>query len=144
MPDILHRVGINAPAVKVYGVLTSVEGARAWWDASATGDAKEGRMITFFKKVDMKVLEAKPNELVKWKCVRGPEEWVNTEITFPLVYKQDQTFVMFTHANWKKPVEFMHHCSTKWGIMLVHGLKALVETGKGRPAPDDVHVYVGG
>jgi uncharacterized protein YndB with AHSA1/START domain len=144
MPDILHRVGINAPVGKVYDVLTSVEGARAWWDASATGDAKEGGLITFFKKVDMKVLEAKPKELVRWKCVRGPEEWVNTEITFQLAYKQDQTFVIFTHANWKKPVEFMHHCSTKWGIMLVHGLKALVETGKGRPAPDDVQVYVGG
>ena len=134
MPDILHRVGINAPVGKVYDVLTTVEGARAWWDASATGDAKEGGLLTFFKKVDMKVIEAKPNEIVRWKCVRGPEEWVNTEITFQLAYKQDQTFVIFTHANWKQPVEFM----------LVHGLKGLVETGKGRPAPNDVQVYVGG
>ena len=65
IPDILHRVGINAPVGKVYDVLTTVEGARAWWDASATGDAKEGGLLTFFKKVDMKVIEAKPNEIVR-------------------------------------------------------------------------------
>jgi hypothetical protein len=37
---------------------------------------------------------------------------MNTEITFQLAYKQDQTFVIFTHANWKKPVEFkpLQHC----------------------------------
>jgi hypothetical protein len=29
MPDIIHRVGINAPVGKVYDILTSVEGARA-------------------------------------------------------------------------------------------------------------------
>ncbi len=143
MADIVHRVGIGAPIEKVYEVLTSVDGARAWWDSGATGDAKEGGLITFFKKVDMKVVEARPNELVKWKCVRGPEEWMNTEIIFQLAFKQDQTFVIFTHANWKKPVEFMHHCSTKWTTFLL-SLKALVETGKGRPTPDDVQVYVGG
>jgi hypothetical protein len=77
------------------------------------------------------------------ECVRGPDEWMNTEIIFQLLYKDDQTFIMFTHANWKKPVEFMHHCSTKWAVFLL-SLKALIETGKGRPAPDDVQIFVGG
>jgi hypothetical protein len=66
MPDIIHRVGINAPVAKVYDVLTSIEGARCWWDSNATGDAKQGGVITFFKAVDMKVLDTKPNELVMW------------------------------------------------------------------------------
>jgi uncharacterized protein YndB with AHSA1/START domain len=143
MPDIVHRVGINGPPSKVYDVLTSIEGARGWWDSSAKGDARAGGVITFFKTVDMKVIEAKPNELVRWRCTRGPEEWMNTEVIFQLVYKQDQTFVLFTHADWKKPIEFMHHCSTKWATFLL-SLKALIETGKGRPAPDEVMVYVGG
>jgi len=143
MPDIIHRVGINAPVGKIYDILTSIEGARAWWDSNATGDANEGGVITFFKAFDMKVTQTKPNELVRWKCVRGAEEWMNTEISFQLLYKQDQTFVLFTHANWQKPSEFMHHCSTKWAVSLL-SLKALVETGKGRPVPDDVQVYVGG
>ena len=33
----------------------------------------------------------------------------------------------------------MHHCSTKWAIFLM-SLKALVETGKGAPNPDDVKI----
>jgi hypothetical protein len=45
----------------------------------------------------------------------------------------------FKHAGWKEPVEFMHHCSTKWAIYLM-SLKALVETGKGAPSPDDVQI----
>ena len=47
--------------------------------------------------------------------------------------------MLFRHAGWKAPVEFMHHCSTKWAVFLL-SLKALVETGKGRPFPDDVKV----
>jgi hypothetical protein len=34
-------------------------------------------------------------------------------------------------------VEFMHHCSTKWGVFLI-SLKSLLETGNGAPAPDDI------
>jgi hypothetical protein len=139
MVDILHRVGIGAPVAKVYDVLTSLEGHRAWWDSGATGDAGQGGLLTFFKKCDMLVVEAKPNELVKWKCVKGPEEWVDTEVVFQLLYKQDQCFVLFSHAGWKKPVEFMHHCSTKWATFLL-SLKQLVETGQGRPAPGEVQV----
>ena len=143
MVNILHRVGIEASTEKVYQTLTSLEGNKGWWDSEAKGDAKKGGLLTFFKQVDMKVLETKPNELVKWKCVKGPAEWLNTEISFQLVHKQDQTFVLFSHAGWVEPVEFMHHCSTKWATFLL-SLKAFVESGKGRPAPDDLQIYVGG
>jgi hypothetical protein len=27
---------------------------------------------------------------------------------------------VFKHANWKEPVEFMHHCSTKWATFLLN------------------------
>ena len=46
---------------------------------------------------------------------------------------------MFKHQGWKEPVEFMHHCSTKWAIYLM-SLKSLVETGKGAPDPNDVKI----
>jgi uncharacterized protein YndB with AHSA1/START domain len=142
MPDILHRVGIAAPVAKVYETLTTLAGHRGWWDSNATGDAGKGGKLTFFGHV-FEVVDARPSELVSWKCVSGSKEWVDTTIEFRLAYKESQTFVMFAHAGWKKPVEFMHHCSTKWATFLL-SLKALVETGKGRPAPDDVQVYVGG
>ena len=49
----------------------------------------------------------------------------------------DYTVVNFAHRGWKEEVEFTAHCSTKWAIFLM-SLKDLVETGKVRPAPDDV------
>ena len=51
----------------------------------------------------------------------------------------DYTIVLFKHEGWREPVEFMHHCSTKWATYLM-SLKDLLESGRGRPAPHDVHV----
>jgi hypothetical protein len=31
----------------------------------------------------------------------------------------------------------MHYCSTKWAVFLL-SLKSLLETGKGRPAPNEI------
>ena len=45
--------------------------------------------------------------------------------------------LLFTNADWREPVEFMHHCSTKWGYLLV-GLKAGLEGGEATPFPDDI------
>jgi hypothetical protein len=47
--------------------------------------------------------------------------------------------VLFKHEGWREPVEFMHHCSTKWATFLM-SLKETVETGQGRPHPDDVRI----
>ena len=47
------------------------------------------------------------------------------------------TIVLFKHAGWKEPVEFMHHCSTKWAVFLL-SLKSLLETDKGAPWPNEI------
>jgi len=90
----------------------------------------------------MKITALKPNKLVKWKCIAGPKDWVGTDIIFQLKFKEDQTFVLFTHANWKEEVEFMHHCSTKWATFLL-SLKSLLERDEGRPLPYDVKIHIG-
>jgi len=141
MPDILHRVGIKIPADKVFQALTTLEGLSRWWISGATGDPEQGGLL-LFGFVDMRVIELKPGRLVRWECVRGPEEWLGTQITFNLKPTQDQTFVLFTHANWREPVEFMHHCSTKWATFLL-SLKDWLERDEGRPVPYDVKIHVG-
>ncbi len=52
-----------------------------------------------------------------------------------------QTIVLFTHTNWKKPDEFMRHCSTKWATFLL-SLKDWLEREEGRPAPYDAKISV--
>ena len=60
---------------------------------------------------------------------------------FRLEWKEEQTFVIFKHANWKEPVEFMHHCSTKWATFLL-SLKDWLEKEDGHPTPHDVKIHV--
>jgi uncharacterized protein YndB with AHSA1/START domain len=141
MPDILHRIGINAPAARVYAALTALEGVRGWWVSAATGDPSQGGNIDFGF-CQMEVEAAVPGSLVRWRCTGGPDEWFGTTVTFQLVWREEQTFVVFSHEGWREPVEFMHHCSTKWAIFLL-SLRELVETGAGRPAPHDLKIHVG-
>lgn len=145
MPDIVHRVGIQATPQKVYEAIATASGLSRWWITRTSGESKVGGLLRFLPEGGgfvMKVTELKPGELVKWLCLEGPKEWVGTEITFRLVHKDGQTFVLFTHANWKEAVEFMYHCSTKWATFLL-SLKSLLERDEGRPLPYDVKIHVG-
>jgi hypothetical protein len=76
---------------------------------------------------------------VSWKVVGGPDEWMGTLVDFRLRDDGDRTIVLFQHEGWKESGEFMHHCSTKWATFLM-SLKAQLETGEGKPSPNDVHV----
>jgi len=40
VPDILHRVGINAIPEKVSEALTTIDGLRHWWITEAIGDTR--------------------------------------------------------------------------------------------------------
>src|SRR5688572_29696744 len=119
MPDILHRVGIKSPPVNTYKALTTLEGLTAWWTTNTQGESsKVGGVVQFrfgdHGGFDMKVLELDPARRVLWQVVNGPEEWIGTRISFDLKQEDDFTIVLFKHQGWKEPVEFMHHCSTKW------------------------------
>ncbi|SBT92981.1 Uncharacterized conserved protein YndB, AHSA1/START domain [Streptomyces sp. DI166] len=142
MVDILHRVGALASPEKVYEALTTVDGLAGWWTEDTDGDSDVGGVIRFRflpGGFDMKVLEAKPAELVLWEVVDGPEEWIGTRVRFELKRQGDFTIVLFRHEGWKEQVEFMYHCSTKWAVYLM-SLKKLAETGKGDPSPRDVQI----
>jgi uncharacterized protein YndB with AHSA1/START domain len=75
MPDILHRVGIKERPKKVFEALSTIQGLRHWWVIDTTGDTKQGSIINFGF-CEMKVVKSEPKKLVKWKCVRGPKDWV--------------------------------------------------------------------
>ncbi|MBL7497099.1 SRPBCC domain-containing protein [Frankia sp. CNm7] len=142
MADILHRVGITAPREEVFRALTTREGLADWWTRDTRGDGAPGGVLEFRfvpGGFDMKVLEAQPAERVLWEVIDAPAEWVDTRISWDLRTEGDYTIIMFAHRGWREPVEFMHHCTTKWATYLM-SLKSLLETGKGAPAPDDVMI----
>src|SRR6202012_481884 len=78
-----------------------------------------------------------PGKRVLWQVVDGPEEWLGTKISFDIKQNGEWTVILFKHQGWKEPVEFMHHCSTKWAVFLL-SLKSLLETGKGAPWPNEI------
>jgi uncharacterized protein YndB with AHSA1/START domain len=143
MVDILHRVGIkDSSPQEVYDALTTIDGLAGWWTDDTKGSTKVGGVIELrFPPggFDMEVVEQQPAKHVAWKVVDGPEEWVGTTVDWELRQDDDLTIVLFKHEGWEKPVEFMHHCSTKWATYLM-SLKQLVETGVGAPSPRDVRI----
>jgi uncharacterized protein YndB with AHSA1/START domain len=143
MPDILHKVGIKSSSLNdAYNALTTLDGLSGWWTTNTTGDGKTGGVLAFrfgAGGFDMKVVELDPTKRVLWQVVDGPQEWLGTKVSFDLKQEGDWTIVLFKHQGWKEPVEFMHHCSTKWGIFLL-SLKSLLETGKGGPHPNEIKI----
>ncbi len=148
MADIIHRIGIKAPVTKVYAVLSTIEGLAGWWTKDTTGTSKVGGAIQFrffapdgkvMGEMNMEVSALDKVKAVRWRCKGGPEEWIGTDITFDLAQEGEYTIVLFGHRNWREAVKFTAHCSMKWAVFLL-SLRDLVETGKGKPAPDDIKI----
>jgi len=141
---IRHRVGTAADPSAVYQRLATEDGLRRWWTQDVRGRSAVGDRVSFhFGAPDrfavMEVCELSADQRVVWRCVEGPEEWIDTHFTFELHRDGDETIVLFTNDGWREPVEFMHHCSTKWASYLI-SLKHDVETGAGRPFPNDIRL----
>ncbi len=143
MPDIRHRVVVSAPLDRVYSAIATKEGLSDWWTRDGVrGESTEGSAIEFYfgqpePAAVMEVTRLDPDGQVSWRCVGGADEWVGTQLTFSLAPKEDETVVLFTHAGWRDPSDFMAHCSARWAYFLL-SLKSLVETGKGTPSPEDL------
>ena len=138
-----HRIGIKGSATKVFQALTTNQGLKSWWTNDVTGAGEVGTVIEFRFNgggPDFKVTELAPNKLVRWQHSGSvPEAWMGTEVLFQLQQVGEQIFVNFTHSNWQESSEFMAHCSTKWAVFLL-SLKEVIETGKGRPFPNDIQI----
>jgi uncharacterized protein YndB with AHSA1/START domain len=147
MPDIRHRVGIAAPQPRVYEMLATHDGLAEFWTRQVEGDTEVGGKLRFFfgrpePSAVMEVIELSPDQRVRWRCVEGPPDWVGTIITFDLKDGDGETVLLFTHADWREPVEFMHHCSTKWATVLL-GLRTGLEGGAFSAFPDDTRISGG-
>src|SRR5687768_14494982 len=148
MVNIIHRIGIRSEHDTVYKALSTIKGIAGWWTSEVEGDEQAGGKIRFTFRAKtgevkgqmvMEIKELHPQEKVWWHCVEGPDEWVGTDITFELSQQDDQTIIIFGHLNWREAIEFTAHCSMKWAVFLL-SLRDYVDTGKGRPSPDDIKI----
>jgi len=143
MPDIRHRVVISAPLESVYEAVATPRGISGWWTRDGVrGEAVEGSELQFFfdgpePAATMEITRLDPEGSVQWTCVGGADEWIGTRQSFDLSRQGDDTVVLFTHADWRSPSEFMAHCSARWAYFML-SLKRLMETGVGTPFPEDL------
>jgi len=140
MHAIRHRIGVEAPVDTVFEQVATIDGLRQWWTTDTRGRSVVGDTVGFhFGErgfMTMRVLELESDNRVAWTCVDGPEEWIDTTISFDLTQTDGETVLNFVHAGWREPVEFMGHCSSKWGSYLL-SLKHGLEDGLARPFPHD-------
>lgn len=162
MPSIHHAVLIGAPIEKVYNAITTQEGLSAWWTPNAKTTAELNSVALFpfgynYLK-EMKIIELKPFEYVKWNCIKATEQWIGTNISFKLVTGDKETLLSlypdilgqveqlsvsvdkvtlltFNHEDWKEYSLMFAECSYTWG-QFFKSLKLFCETGKGRPWPN--------
>ena len=136
MPDILHRISIDAPTERVHELIATTDGVGRWWSGRpADGSAAVGgRFGVYFGAADtpaavMRVLADTADE-ISWRVEDGPDSWIDTVITFVLRPNGDDgTTLLFSHAGWAEASEFMSGCSTNWGAYLT-SLKTGAESGR--------------
>ena len=132
---ILHRIEMEASPEALRNALTTRKGLAAWWTphvridgarlAFRFGNGKHGP--------DMVAEETEGG--VVWRCVAGP--WVGHRLVFAIDGHERGSLLRFRHEGWKTQDDFFAHCNGKWAFFLAVSLKGLLETGVGRPHPDD-------
>jgi uncharacterized protein YndB with AHSA1/START domain len=141
MPNILHRLTIDAPPERVHQLAATREGIQRWWTGHPVDgdDSVGGQLEVYFTNPEraaavFEVLELTPQRIV-WRCVEGPEDWRNTRITFALKPRDGgTTTLVFSHEGWKHENEFMNGCSTNWAAYLM-SLKSGAEGHGFNPYP---------
>jgi uncharacterized protein YndB with AHSA1/START domain len=126
MPNILHRLTIDAPRERVGELAATRAGIQRWWTGhSVAGDDEVGgRFSVYFGDAEdpaatFEVIERSPDQIV-WRCVEGPGDWIDTRIMFALKPRDDGgTTLLFRHDGWRQESEFMNGCSTNWAAYLM-------------------------
>ena len=103
--DLIHRIGITAPAETIYRAITTEEGIRAWWTTGVQMDASAGgrAVFGFFDRstvFEMRIEQLTPPSLVRWQCTGGSSpDWVGTTQEFILEPDGDEGWVCLSPAS---------------------------------------------
>ena len=126
MVNIRHRLTVDAPPERVGELATTTQGIEQWWTGRpvAGEDRVGGRFSVYFRDADhaaadFEIVERSPEKIV-WRCVAGPNDWIDTHISFALNRRADGgTTLLFSHDGWPQESEFMSGCSTNWASYLM-------------------------
>lgn len=146
MAKINHQVGVVGNINNIFCAMHEPEGLNGWWATKTDGEPEIGSILDLhFSDVvtlSFKIVELQENALIHLHCVSGPGPWQDSDLTFSLKQDADQVWVGLVHENDTASDDDFLYFSTKWTCYLL-SLRDLIETGKGRPYPNDVKIHLG-
>lgn len=104
MPNILHRLTIDAPPERVHRLAATKEGIQSRWTGHpVAGDDKIGAQLSMYfgdpadPAATFEVVDRCPEQVV-WRCVDGLQDWIDTPITYAFKPRDDGgTSLLFSH-----------------------------------------------
>lgn len=146
MAKVKHQIGVVGNINKIFSALHEPEGLDGWWATKTDGSPEINNILELhFSDVvtlSLEVVALQENTLVHLHCVSGPGPWQDCDLTFSLKQGADQVWVDLVHENAAASDNDFLYFSTKWTCYLL-SLRDLIETGKGRPYPNDVKIHLG-
>lgn len=146
MAKVCRRVGVVGDINKIYRAMHEPEGLNGWWATTTDGTPEAGQVLDLhFSDVvtlSFRIAELKENELISLRCISGPKTWQDCTLEFSFRPGADQVWVGLVHQNEAASEEDFLYFSTKWTCYLL-SLRDLIETGRGRPYPNDVKIHLG-
>ena len=125
MPEILHRVFIDASSETIYNAITTELGLKSWWTTDSNAEPKVGTISRFgfpghTTVFHMHIDKLVPPEYVQWTCKGDDEEWKDTLISFEIKPAgNNQCVLTFRHEKWKSTSGYYADCNTTWGHLMI-------------------------
>ena len=140
MATIYHQVRMNAPTVKAYRAVSTVDGVARWWDKPSATRMAVGSVLEFNPGVEhgvlrMKVLDLLPDRRVEWECISTHPKtspasaWTGTHVVFEISESVPMAFEItrrkrmavldFRHSGWDEASNYFGFCNFGWGEALL-------------------------
>lgn len=146
MAKVRHRDGVRGSPAVVYAALIEPTHLRNWWATSATGTPKVGNILDLsfgeLGTISFVIRKLESSVLVELECSSGPPPWIGSRLQFVLESTEEQTFLILTHEHENADQESFLYFNTKWPLYML-SLRDYIETGSGRPYPNDIKIHYG-
>jgi len=146
MARVRHRVGIVGDIGRIYKTLHEPAGLDGWWSTKSDGTPVAGQVLTLhfaeLAVLSFRIETLESDRLVRLRCVTGPGPWLASSLEFVLRQDDNQVWVELVHENEAATEDDFLYFSTKWPCYLL-SLRDFIESGQGRPYPNDVKIHYG-
>ena len=146
MARVKHQIGVVGDITTIYRTMHEPEGLDGWWATISDGTSKTGEILNLhFSDVltlSFKIVALRENSFIHLHCISGPGPWQDCDLTFSFTQDNDQVWVSLVHENAAASDDNFLYFNTKWPCYLL-SLRDLIETGRGRPYPQDTKIHFG-